>query len=211
VPAGRYRVSLEDPPGEGLLRVRAGKSRQPLLEEPPGSAPIVSLAVDVEQLAIACEDPQGRARGLPTLQPLHIVPPRARPSRRRATAAARYQEAAVFALDRGVDLERSGFWVAGGRTVEVVVVPGSPVGSAGLRVRNAPVANEISLELGSWRFVRTFAPAEEALIPLPRAQGVLRIGTASGFRPRVAGDAARPRGRPGGRFLGAFVKAERGR
>jgi hypothetical protein len=210
LPAGRYRVSLDDPPGSSRLRIRVGTSRRPLLERPieEAGASELRLAVDVAHLAIVVEDPQGRAVGRPRLEPAEIVPGEARPTRRAAIGAAGYPAAAVFALDRGVDLERNGFWVAGGRTADVVIQPSDPAGSVALRVRNVPVANEISLELGPWRWARAVSPGEEAFVSLPRATGVLRIGTSSGFRPQTPGDAARPRGRRGGRFLGAWVSLE---
>jgi hypothetical protein len=212
VPAGRYRLSLEGPPGDRRIRIRVGTSQQPLLERPlaEAGASAFRLAVDVEHVAITLEDSQGRAAGRPRLEPVEIVPARARITRRPAVAAAGYEAAAVFALDRGVSLEGDGFWVAGGRTDEVVIQPRDPAGSVGLRVRNAPVANEISLELGPWRWARAVSPGEEAFVSLPPATGVLRITTSSGFRPQVAGAVARPRRRRGGRFLGAWVRVEGG-
>ena len=212
VPAGDYRLSLEDPPESGRLRVQVGASRRPLAERPLDErrASTFRLAVDVAHLAIAMEDSQGRVVGRPTLEPVEIVPTSARLTRRPALAAAGYGAADVFALDGGVSLEADGFWVAGGRTNEVVIQPRDPAGSVGLQVRNAPVANEISLELGPWRWARTLSPGAEAFVPLPPTTGVLRIGTSSGFHPQGAGDGARPRGRRGGRFLGAWMRVEAG-
>ena len=120
-----------------------------------------------------------------------------------AVAAAGYPAGTVYALDGGVDLERDGFWAAGAGTSRVLVRPrrGS---TATLIVRNAPVPNTVGLNLGGWRRELTLAAGEETRVSLPAGDGVLEIATTAGFRPGETGGRPRPRGRRGGRFLGAW-------
>ena len=57
--------------------------------------------------------------------------------------------------------EPEAFWVGGARESAVVVQPEGHTGSLRLLLRNAPIANQVTLESGTWRQAFDFGPGEE--------------------------------------------------
>jgi hypothetical protein len=98
----------------------------------------------------------------------------------------RYRAAVVFLMSGHAYVEPEGTWVAGGEEAAFVISPdpGAPIS---LFLRNAPVANQVTLESGAWREVLSLAPREERLIEVPiDPSGIgarLRVATTAGARP----------------------------
>jgi hypothetical protein len=114
----------------------------------------------------------------------------------------------VFFLDDRSFAEPEGFWLSGSRESTVVLQADRPRPSVALLLRNAPVANTLTLESGQWREELTLAAGEERHVEIPLAAGqsaaVVRAKTTSGFRP----SASMPDSRDD-RFLGVWVRPAR--
>jgi hypothetical protein len=137
-----------------------------------------------------------------------VLRPLARPLRVStdvARRAARYGSRAFFFLDDRAYPEPSGFWVGEGRETAVAVQFDRAAPSVALMLRNAAAPNTISLASGAWHEDLAFAAGEERRISVPLSastgSAVLRIRSASGYRPSEADPANRDT-----RLLGVFVR-----
>lgn len=209
VPAGRYRLTLQGS-GPGWVMVGIGRDQFALRTEQAGAIPApleIDLPVAVRALIVRGDEGLRRGvRGL-TVEPLSVVRPGERLTSAVARRAVRYAGGAVFFLDDASYAEPEAFWVGGGSSSSVVIQPDS--GSrATLRLRNAPVPNEVQLAAGTWREVLSLGPGEErdVIVPVAADRGavLLTIDSAAGFRPSEVEPGSRDN-----RFLGVWVQLGR--
>jgi hypothetical protein len=120
-----------------------------------------------------------------------------------AHRAARYDRADTFFLDEDAYPEPSGFWVAGGRTADVTVA--NHGNRVDLFLRNAPVANQLSVDVDGESRELMLGPGEEQLLAWPQTAGRpavrVRIRSRSGFRPSTT-----EAGSTDQRYLGCWIE-----
>jgi hypothetical protein len=99
-----------------------------------------------------------------------------------ARQVVRYGAHDVFFLDETSYPEGPGFWVRPGRARVVVGETSAPFG---LFVRNAPIANQVTLTAGSWQRTLDLAPRQEVRVEVPPAGRAtpIAIRAARGVRP----------------------------
>jgi hypothetical protein len=212
VPAGQYRLTLEGE-GGGWVMIGIGRDQFALRTErlPALPAPIVvDFPVAVRALIVRGDEAVRRStRGI-LIEPISIVTPRDRVTTDVARRAVRYEGGAVFFLDDFSYAEPEGFWVAAESTSSIVAQPDGRQGTATLLIRNAPVANRVLLETGTWRQALDLVAGEEQVVAVPvaiaRGAGLVRITSATGFRPSEIEPGSRDH-----RRLGAWVKLVAGR
>jgi hypothetical protein len=206
VPPGAYEMSVQRAGGgDGWVMVGVGNDQFAIATEPMSAyAQGVRIALPVEVRALIV---RGDEAARDQLQSVGLRP-LARPVRVTdgvAHRAARYGASAFFFLDDRAYPEPSGFWVGGkwGTAVGVQLDRAAP--AVALMLRNAAAPNTVSLASGAWHEDVTLAAGDERRIkvPLDAATGstVLRIHSASGFRPSEADPANRDT-----RFLGVYVR-----
>jgi hypothetical protein len=161
--------------------------------------------VDVRALIVRGDEEARRAILRVVVEPVSIVPARARLTDLVARRAVRYEGASVFFLDDRSFAQPDGFWVGGSRQSAFVVQTDRLQPSLELHLRNAPVANRFTLESGQWREELALEPGEERHVKLPLGPGqraVLVTATStSGFRPSETSPDSRD-----DRFLGVWIK-----
>src|SRR6185436_4476479 len=86
-----------------------------------------------------------------------------------AHRAAQYERADTFFLDEDAYPEPSGFWVAGGRTADVTLA--NHGNRVDLFLRNAPVANQLSVDVDGESRELMLGPGEEQLLAWPQTAG----------------------------------------
>jgi hypothetical protein len=208
VPAGRYRVRPRTSGHGGWLMVGIGQDQFALktlpLAYPP--APIdVEFPVDVRALIVRGDDDARSVVRELVVEPVSVVPARDRLTSAFARQAVRYSSSSVYFLDDRSFPEPEGFWAGGARSTSVVFDPDDNRSWLDLTVRNAPVANAVTIQSGAWREVLTFTPGEERQIRVPvdpqRGAALVTIESASGFRPSEIEANSRDN-----RFLGVWVR-----
>lgn len=196
LPAAIYRLRLSPRHPAGEMRVFVGRSAAPIamldrtaFAPGPGGAfeATFQLWTPVEGLVI-----RGRPGPfLPGEVALELAGLASGAAGRlpRAGQAARYGDLAVFFLtaDRAFP-EATGFWVKGGAEATIAVGEPAPGLTLELRLRNAPVANRVSVRSGQWQESMDLAPGEERRVALPRivsppAARLVSIRTDRGVRP----------------------------
>jgi len=139
------------------------------------------------------------------IEPLSVVPAGGRLTDLVARRAVNYGSTSVFFLDDRSFAEPEGFWLGGSRESTFALQADRPQSSVAVLLRNAPVANSLTLESGQWREELTLAAGEERHVEIPLAAGqsaaVVRARTTSGFRPSAATPDSRD-----DRFLGIWVR-----
>jgi len=191
VPAGTYGLHVaSDRATTGKLVVRAGSTRLPLLTLPIKAAeghdtPVISWPAAVRSLTVEVDGERSVLTSAVELRPLGVFPSRDRIDVGPAHGSAHYDAANVLFLDDVAYPEPTGFWVAGGRTAAVIVWNRTD-GSA-LFLRNAPVDNDITIDVDGDVQELMLGPGEERLVPFPNAKGrrplLVRITSRNGFRP----------------------------
>jgi hypothetical protein len=153
--------------------------------EPRGARAFdMDLPVSVAGLTVRADN-GGLAPGDVTLQPLSVTPGPVSIDEVAEYAVA-YGDSVVYFAGEGAFPEATGFWVRSGIDVAVAIVrPGGTLPLA-VRLRNAPVANRVTIRAGDvderWEMpaegerVFTFPPAATRVI-------VLRIRAERGIRP----------------------------
>jgi hypothetical protein len=209
LPAGTYALELRSQDAASRVTIGIGREHIPLvaITPSPDMPPVVfSFPVNVRALVVV------RGGGDETVSPVPLVvrPRRVLPAREAgagvARQARRYDGATAYFLDDGSFPEPPGFWVGGSRESTVVLHADEPREGLALRLRNAPVANEVRLDAGQWRDRLQLAPGEarRVLVPLdPRGVARVRLEVSGGFRP-----AEHEPGSHDHRFLGAWVEFE---
>jgi hypothetical protein len=216
VPAGTYQIAVDQSEASrGSLVMRMGTPSMAVwtapVSDPAGILPI-RLPVDVAGLTVESDDPRALAASSVELRPLGLdglfAP--ARPvTRGLAHRAVAYGTTRVFFMDDYAYAEPSGFWVAGGRTAEIVlgVDSRSSTLDAPRRVflRNIPLENHLTIAVDGVRHEVPLQPREEAEIDLPpsrrSADVVLRLESVAGIRPSQADPGSRDL-----RYLGCWVE-----
>jgi hypothetical protein len=211
IPAGRYRVRviLQDGGGSGgMMMFGIGQDQFALRSVAvTWPAPPIEIAfpVDVRALIVRGDEDVRRAIRRVIVEPLDIVPARARLTNLVARRAVRYDDASVFFLDDRSFPEPEGFWIGGSRQSTFVVQPDAPRPSVDLHLRNAPIENRLTIASGQWQEVLTLAPGEERVVQIPLAPGqgavLVSATTTAGFRPSASTPGSRDE-----RFLGVWVK-----
>jgi len=206
VPAGHYAVHFLSPQsGTGTVTVRAGSTPLPLATLPvktysePSAGAAFTLATNVRSLTIDADGTAPHSGLIIELTPMGTL---LNGHGGTAHRAVRYPSGNVFFLDDHAYPEATGFWLAGGRESTVVLT--THAATQGLFVRNAPIANQVTLDIDGRAQELTLAPSEEQLVALPRPDlsGVrVRITSQSGFRPSTV--------EPGStdlRYLGCWIE-----
>ncbi len=173
----------------------------------------IAFPVDVRALIVRGDEDVRRAIRRVIVEPLDIVPARARLTSLVARRAVRYDDASVFFLDDRSFAEPEGFWVGGSRQSAFVVQPDAPRPSVDLHLRNAPIENRLTIASGQWQEVLTLAPGEERRVQVPLAPGQAAVagdGDDDRRLPPVGIDTRQPgREVPGGVGLKRGLGADR--
>jgi hypothetical protein len=207
IPAGEYELKTapdRSPVGTAFLII--GRDARPietwdlaLLRERPIR---FALPVPVGSLVVTGEGEDARSLGL-ELAPIRIDG--SQPAGEYARRAQQYGPAVVFFFDDGVFPEQPGFWVRGGRTAGLAIAPTAPASPLSLFVRNAPVANRLTLAIDGERQTIDLRAREERFIPLQTTNGrrAARVSLQSdtGFHPAEVEP-----GSTDNRFLGVWVE-----
>jgi hypothetical protein len=208
IPAGSYRIRVEGSGPGGWLMLGIGQDQFALRSEAIAwPAPPIEIAfpVDVRALIVRGDEDARRAVRRVVVEPLSILPARARLTDLIARRAVKYADASVFFLDDRSFAEPEGFWIGGSRQSGFVVQPDRLQSSVDLQLRNAPVDNRLTIESGQWREELTLAPGEERHVQVPLGPGqraaFVTATTTSGFRPSSASPESRD-----DRFLGVWMK-----
>jgi hypothetical protein len=208
VPAGRYRVRARTSGQGGWLMIGIGQDQFALktlpIAYPP--APIdIEFPVDVRALIVRGDDDARRVVRELVVEPVSVVPARDRLTPGFARQAVRYASSSVYFLDDRSFPEPEAFWAGGARSTSVVFDPDDDRSSIDLTVRNAPVANVVTIQTGAWREVLQLTPGEERQLRVPvdpqRGAALVMIDSTSGFRPSEIETSSRDN-----RFLGVWVK-----
>ncbi len=193
VPAGDYELLLSGP-ATGEATVALGRNDGPLerwpLDGPAGSpvAGTLRLPVDVASLTIRGDGRTDQSAVRLRLRPTAPAGP-VNADGRRATRAARYGRARVFAFDERAYLEPTGFWTRADGVASLVVDTDAPAEASGrpLIVRAGAVATSVEFTVGAWTTRLTLAGGQQELVQLPPLNGnrgwALTIRSGPGFRP----------------------------
>jgi hypothetical protein len=206
MPAGHYAVHfLSSQSSTGTVTVHAGSSQLPLARLPvktdlePVAGAAFTLLTDVRSLTIDADSSALHSGLAVELTPMGTLHNGHGGTARRAV---RYESGNVFFLDEHAYPEPTGFWVAGGR--ESTMVLSTHAATQGLFVRNAPIANHVTVDVDGHDQELTLAAGQEQLVPLPRTDlsGLrVRITSQSGFRPSTAES-----GSTDTRYLGCWIE-----
>ena len=211
LPAGEYRIRVAADDRRGWLMFGiARESRDPFavrtVQLPVDSLDLI-FPMPVRGLVIRGDEDAWRVVRRLSVEPLHIARPGDRVTGDVARRAVRYDASTVYFLDDRSFPEPEAFWVGGARTSQVVVQPDESRGSVPIRLRNAPVANQVTLTAHDWRQVLDMGPGEEQRVEVPadaaRGGTLLGVETTAGFRPAEQDPASRDQ-----RFLGVWVRIE---
>lgn len=170
----------------------------------------MSFPVNVRAIVVRGDDAARASVAAMRLVPQSTVDPSRRVTQAVARRAVRYPAGVVYFFDDGAFPEPDAFWVRGrGEAVVAVDFAGGAAPAGGrqgsLLLRNAPVANRVTVETGAWREELALRPGEERTLAIPRqgdtAATLVRVAAASGFRPSEVNRASRDQ-----RFLGVWVE-----
>jgi hypothetical protein len=208
VPAGRYRIRPRTAGRGGWLMIGIGQDQFALKTLPiayPPTAIDIDFPVDVRALIVRGDDDARKVVRELVVEPISVVPAEDRLTSAFARQAVRYPSSSVYFLDDRSFPEPDGFWAGGTRSTSVVFDTDDDRSSIDLAVRNAPVANVVTIQTGSWREVLQLTPGEERQIRVPvspqRGAALVTIESTSGFRPSEVEADNRDN-----RFLGVWVK-----
>jgi hypothetical protein len=202
LPAGTYLLSARHHgAGDGLLMVGIGNDQFAIAIQPVSVLQAgLRLHLPAGARALAIRGDEGGRDQLDgvELRPIALDP--APPTRDIARRAVRYGGTVVFFLDDRAFPEPAGFWVGGERDTQVVIAPDDGRGSVVLHLRNAPVANMLTLEFGGRREQAALKPGEERRIEVPSGT-LVRIASSAGFRPSETDPKSRDT-----RLLGVYIR-----
>jgi hypothetical protein len=195
VPAGRYRLDLENQVRDASLTVSLsiGRESQPIVTwtfENLEVGPVrqeFELPVDVRSISIRGQTVPPRAFSDIWLEPVALSPTSGRPASPHATAARRYGNGVVFGLGEDVYLEPPGIWTAAEADAEIVIVSAEGQPEQKILLRAGPVRTSIGLDAGNWRQTIILDPGQTREIAIPVVAGGggtrVRVHTDQGFRP----------------------------
>jgi hypothetical protein len=210
VPAGRYRIHVQATAPGGWLLIGIAQDQFSLRTEPLSeqtSAIDIEFPVDVRALIVGADELARQRIVRLSVEPLSTQPSSDKADAGFARRAVRYGNASVFFMDERSFPEPEAFWIGGARESTVVVQPDVPGEAIRLSLRNAPVANRVTITAGSWREVFDLGPGEEreASVPVDQARqaAAISIGSRAGFRPSEMEQGSRD-----DRFLGVWVRLQ---
>ena len=203
VPAGTYLLSTtRHGVGDGLLIVGVGADQFAIVTQPLAAFDAgvrIRLPVGARVLTVRGDEIARDLVGQIELHPIALeVAPSTRDLARRAV---RYEGAVAFFVDDRAFPEPSGFWVGRARETSVVLAPDEGRGAVALMLRNGPVENTVTLEVGDKRDALVMKPGEERRVQMPDGAVFLRIRSAAGFRPSEVDPGSRDT-----RLLGVYVR-----
>jgi hypothetical protein len=211
VPAGEYQVRVRPhDPGSHEAVLRVGTTPIPMWRisaSDSGSAGFpVRFAADAESIVVESAEPQRRVAAEVELVPAGADRPPALAGLAGVGLARRavpYGSLQAFFMDDHAYPEAGGFWVAGGRTAEVVIA-----GSGTERevfLRNTPLDNSVVIDLDGERHELVLRPREETALRVrlqaAAADAVLRVRPRQGVRPSQLDSNSADK-----RYLGCWVE-----
>ena len=200
IPAGSYRIRVEGGGPGGWLMLGIGQDQFALRSEAiTWPAPPIEIAfpVDVRALIVRGDEDARRAVRRVVVEPLSVLPARARLTDLIARRAVKYAGVSVFFLDDRSFAEPEGFWIGGSRQSAFVVQPDRLQSSVDLHAAQCARRQSPDARIGPVaRGGLTLAPGEER-----HMQSAARSRSASGARdgdddlgvPSVGIDARQPR------------------
>jgi hypothetical protein len=210
VPAGHYRIHVQATAPGGWLLIGIAQDQFALRTEALStqrSAIDIDFPVDVRALVVGADELARQRIVRLSVEPLATWPSAGVAAAGFARRAVRYDGASVFFMDDRSFPEPEAFWIGGARESTVVVDQDAPAEAIRLELRNAPVANQVIVQSGTWREVLDLAPGEEreVTVPVDRARQATAISFASraGFRPSEVEQGSRD-----DRFLGVWVRLQ---
>jgi hypothetical protein len=210
VPAGRYRIHVQATAPGGWLLIGIAQDQFALRTEPLSaetSAVDIDFPVDVRALVVGADELARQRIIRLIVEPLATWPSATVGAAGFARRAVRYDGASVFFMDERSFPEPDAFWIGGARASTIVVDQDAPTDAVRLELRNAPVANQVIVQSGSWREVLDLGPGEERelTVPVDRARRAtpIAIASRSGFRPSEVEQGSRD-----DRFLGVWVRLQ---
>ena len=207
LPAGRYRIRPRTSGKGGSLMIGIAADQFSIWSGPAASDdPIaIDLPVDVRALIVRGDEEARRLTAAIGFEAIDLVSRDARLTDRIARRGVNYDVARVFFLDEGCFPEPDAYWIGGSRQCAFVVQPEHPRGSIPVQIRNAPVANTLTLSSGQWRASLTLGAGEERRLEIPLVPGqravLVTASSATGFRPSEGDAKSRD-----ARFLGVWMK-----
>jgi hypothetical protein len=162
------------------------------------------LPFDVGSIVIEGDDEAGRSVRRIQLQPLQVFSGRTRVASGFARRVERYAATSVYFIDDRTFPEWPGFWIRGNAKTRIVAVPDRRGQALQFFVRNAPVANRLTVEVDGRSEVIELRPRQERTIAIRATSGramVISFYTSQGFKPVLV--------EPGStdhRFLGCWIE-----
>jgi hypothetical protein len=188
VPPGRYEVRIRSPrPAGRSMEVRLGTGtaayRLWQLDARLDQRHPLWLPAGADRLVFAPDTALSGTHPLVELVPVDVARDAARAVDWRSYAAAD-----VFFLSEGTFVENDGFWVPGGGSASLLVVPkaDTPEGRLALELSNGPVTNAVRLGTGQAATEFLLEPGTRQVVPLPAVGAgglIVHVTSAAGFRP----------------------------
>jgi hypothetical protein len=211
VPAGEYEVyARARGESDGWLMTGVGADQFALVTQPIPAyehGVRLRLPLDVRSITVRGDEDAREDVSSVELHPVRLFGPAERAADGVARRAVRYTTSTVFLLDDRTFPEPGAFWIGGARESSIVIAPDAPKDGQPMLLRNAPVANTVTIEAGAWRRQFAMAPGEErqVVVPIDAARGaaLVTIGSSAGFRPAEADPASRDT-----RYLGVYIRIE---
>ena len=210
VPAGRYRIHVQGTAHGGWLLIGIAQDQFSLRTEPLSeqtSTIEIDFPVDVRALVVGADELARQRIVRLSVEPLSTRALSEKADAGFARRAVRYDSASVFFMDERSFPEPEAFWIGGARESTVVVQPDVPGEAIRLSLRNAPVANHVTIAAGGWRDAFDLGPGEEREVSVPvdqaRQATAISIASRSGFRPSEVEQGSRD-----DRFLGVWVRLQ---
>lgn len=202
IPSGDYEVWVDVPrPVDGTIGVRVGRSPEYVRAFDAGrrSPEAFRLPLPAGAVGVGLEMDEGLRMAGARVSLVPVAP--GNDGHVRARLALRYGRTDAYFLDPAAYPEPSGFWVRGGDSAEVWLMPPAGQGGITLDLRNVDVRNRVELT-GAVAESFDLLPGERRSVPLPADRGVVRvrIRTSEGIVPRDVSDSA------DGRYLGVWVE-----
>jgi hypothetical protein len=195
VPAGLYQAqALLSGPAEGTLTLRVGATPIAMWSASLSDArshavgPPIRLPVDVDSIVVEGDELARRRVIAVELQAVSVPASRVLPQQamlRTTRRAVPYGSVQAYFLDDLAYPEPSGFWIAGGRRTDIMLADYGQ--GRDFVLRNAPVDNTVTIEIGGQRREIALRPNEETTIHLPGSpagpDAWLRLHSRMGVRP----------------------------
>ena len=206
LPAGRYEIDLDAPPGgpplQGELGLHVGRIGPPLLTWTiaPTSrwTTTVDLAANARYVGFKASPDLAGTGAVIRIVPLAVPDLRTRRTDPDVVQSRQYGAAAVFFYDERIDPEPTGFWTRGDSESRLAVAL-SPAGPTTLRLRAGPVPARVRVTVDGYTQRLSLAPHEEHDVALRSRHTVasVELATEGGFVPAALDPATRDRRRLG--------------